>query len=442
LSEDLTNFFAKAEIEAIARETGFVQRASPINGSNFLDILLFTKFDHQKLSLTELAVELFTHHGVLIRKQSLDGRFNEYAVKFLRVLLKQLLQKVIGQKYSLSFLQEFKSVRIKDSTSFQLPEIMADLYAGSGGSGSKAAIRIQFEYDFKTGEIIELSLHPFNKQDHTNAAETIGSVEENDLIIRDLGYTAIECSLEIIQRKAFFLNRHNFCSNAYENKEDKNPMDFGKIQDSMKKHNLSRIEKKDVYIGTDKRLKVRMIIELLPEQLCESRLRKANENAQKKGRKLSDEHKAHICLNVYITNIPAEMLDNENVRTLYRLRWQVELVFKIWKSIGEIHKTKEVKIHRFETMLYAKLIWIVLNWVILWQLTGYFWCERQIYLSPIKSFNTFKNISKKFQRAISIGYSAILDYILNLIFLSPEYHVLERRKNQLSSLEIMLILSV
>jgi len=185
-----------------------------------------------------------------------------------------------------------------------------------------------------------------------------------------------------------------------------------------------------------------MIIELLPQELCEPRLRKAIEAARRNGRKLSEEHKAHICLNVYITNIPSEMLANENIRTLYRLRWQVELVFKIWKSIGEIHKMKDVKIHRFETMLYAKLIWIVLNWSILWQMAGYFWSEKQIYLSPIKTFDTFKNMSKDFQRAVSIGYSAILDYIITLIQLSPEYHVLEKKKNQLSAAEILLILSV
>ncbi len=41
-------------------------------------------------------------------------------------------------------------------------------------------------------------------------------------------------------------------------------------------------------------------------------------------------------------------------------------MFKIWKSIGEINKVGKMKVERFETSLYGKLIWIALNWHILW----------------------------------------------------------------------------
>jgi len=57
-------------------------------------------------------------------------------------------------------------------------------------------------------------------------------------------------------------------------------------------------------------------------------------------------------------------LKSEEVIQLYRLRWQIELVFKSWKSLLDIHKVKAVKRERLECQLIAKFIWILLNWKI------------------------------------------------------------------------------
>jgi hypothetical protein len=406
-----------------------------------LNTLLFTEFAQEKLSLNDLSVELSKRHQIYVTKQSIDERFTERSVEFMKTLLEQLLPKIIDQEPVMKFLNAFESVKIKDSTCFQLPESMVEKYAGSGGSASKAQIRIQFEYDCKTGKIYDLSLHAFNEQDTTNAIATTSSIQKNDLIIRDLGYIVISVLLEIQEKEAFYINRHNFNSNAYENIEDKEPIDFEKIQKYLKKNKLNSLEK-DVYIGVDKRLKTRMIIELLPDEKKELRLRNANQNAQKKGKKVSKKYKAHIGLNAYITNITSEILPINQVRTLYRLRWQVELVFKVWKSVGEIDKVKKIKIERFETMLYAKLIWIMLNWSILWQMTKYFWREKKFLISTIKTFKTFKNQLKDFQNAITKGTTAILEYIEYITRISPENHQFEGKKNQLSSLEIMLLFVV
>jgi hypothetical protein len=103
-----------------------------------------------------------------------------------------LIEKFLGDFYinapGIEFLKSFPEVRIKDSTCFQLPEEMADKYPGSGGASSKAAVRIQFEYDIKTGKVIDLSLHPFNTQDSVNAESSLDDIAPNVLLLRDLGY--------------------------------------------------------------------------------------------------------------------------------------------------------------------------------------------------------------------------------------------------------------
>ena len=57
-----------------------------------------------------------------------------------------------------------------------------------------------------------------------------------------------------------------------------------------------------------------------------------------------------------ITNVPAEMLKGKDIRKVYSLRWQIELIFKTWKSLVTIDEFNTKKIHRFECQLYGKLI--------------------------------------------------------------------------------------
>lgn len=85
------------------------------------------------------------------------------------------------------------------------------------------------------------------------------------------------------------------------------------------------------------------------------RIRKINKEAKKKGRKVSKEHLAIIGLNLFVTNIPQEDILAYDIWEIYRLRWQIEFIFKVWKSIGKIHIVKKLKKERFESFLLVRL---------------------------------------------------------------------------------------
>jgi hypothetical protein len=48
------------------------------------------------------------------------------------------------------------------------------------------------------------------------------------------------------------------------------------------------------------------------------------------------------------------------VGTVYRLRWQVELTFKHWKSLLHLHVLKGTRPERIKCLLYSRLITIVI----------------------------------------------------------------------------------
>ncbi|WP_240522481.1 transposase, partial [Bacillus toyonensis] len=58
-------------------------------------------------------------------------------------------------------------------------------------------------------------------------------------------------------------------------------------------------------------------------------------------------------ITVYMTNIPTEWVPKEKIYDLYSLRWQIELLFKIWKSWFQIHRCKSIKQERLECHLYG-----------------------------------------------------------------------------------------
>ena len=185
IRKQLHCFFTEQEIDLLAHKSKFVQRSGLLGGFTFLCLLAFNSDALAFESLNDLTIKLELDHDICIKKQSLDERFNKHAVSFLTVALAELFNKQLaGGTALLISCDQFKRVLIKDSVCFQIDKSLSRYYPGSGGSGSAASVRIQFEFDLVSGNIADLSLNAFNDQDATNSTLTIDVVREGDLVIR------------------------------------------------------------------------------------------------------------------------------------------------------------------------------------------------------------------------------------------------------------------
>ncbi len=69
---------------------------------------------------------------------------------------------------------------------------------------------------------------------------------------------------------------------------------------------------------------------------------------------------------LFVTNVPPEKLTLDETFLLARLRWQIELLFKLWKSHGHLDDFATAKPWRILCELYAKLLaMIVQHWLFL-----------------------------------------------------------------------------
>ena len=120
------------------------------------------------------------------------------------------------------------------------------------------------------------------------------------------------------------------------------------------------LEIPEAYIGQKQKLLTRVIIHRLTDDQTETRLKNQAVREKKKGIVMKDKSKQLMGMNVYITNTPPKEVPTDDVHALYSLRWQIEILFKTWKSFFEIDECKTIKRERLECHLYEQLIGILL----------------------------------------------------------------------------------
>jgi len=424
-------------IEFLARQSKFVRRKSMLGGEHFAKMMIFTQGSLADTALWETCEELCYNTGIKIKKQSLHERFNEHATTFLKLLLENVLARQIDSDVFKDLFPNQKGVKIKDSTSFQLPEHLRDIYPGSGGKTSSACVKIQFEYDLKSGKITDLSIGGFTTTDLANSHQSKDSIEATDLLIRDLGYVGLGFLSTIQEKQAFFLNRikSNVSLWSKNKKGLFEPLNLGKIEKQMRKSKTAT-KQFTVHLGKEKRVACRLIIECLPAKVITEKLRRAKRAAQREGRTLGKDTLSRIGLNLFVTNMSDEDLPIKNVWPLYRLRWQIELVFKVFKSVAQIDKIKKVNRYRFECYLYGKLLWAILGWEVYWKLTRSI-SDSDKTISINKMMKSFRRLcwhltsqsNKTMKEKAEMLESFIASVIVNCL--------LEKRKGKLSSMKII-----
>jgi len=91
-------------------------------------------------------------------------------------------------------------------------------------------------------------------------------------------------------------------------------------------------------------------------QVAQARRRRFKAHARRQGRTGSRRHLAMCDWTLLITNVPEPWVPLDMVRALYTLRWQIELLFKQFKSILRVHQSATGNVHRLRCELYGKLI--------------------------------------------------------------------------------------
>jgi hypothetical protein len=411
-----------------AIETGFCTRKSKLSPDVFFDLLFYASSHRDNSSLEHLVSHLYSNHSIDIRKQSLDERFTDKTVLFVKSVLSRLVHAQFSDMLLPgNFLSAFHHIRIKDSTTFKVPDNLADHYSGNGGG--VAGITIQYEFDLKTGQFFDLTITEASRNDQTDAGETSENICENDLILRDMGYFSTSVLKKINDKKAFFLSRLPASVSVYDENGEK--LDFKKLETFMSETGIT-ITEKQVLLGESK-LPVRLMIGLVPQDVYQQRVRRKKKEEKKKARQAKPSTMQLLKFNLFVTNANAEKLPLDKIMPLYRFRWQVELQFKNWKSLFSIHSMQKMKEARYITMLYTRLILIVVNMQIINRVQSLISKQARCpdaVLSYTKTLNTLRNRFYDILNILRHTLQNAVKLLSNIYNILCKNHWREKRKNR------------
>ena len=396
----LTDFFSSDDIEATARRTGFVKRASKITGKLFLTLVTFGSWSDAQTTLAQLAAKVtqVVEH-VEVSPEAIHQRMNKRALVFLQDMIRQALTKVqaLEKVCADGLFTAFTKVYLADSTGFGLPDSLSDLFPGSGGSATKAGAKIQAVWDYKSSVFGHFALTPWNIPDQKYVDTVVALAQQGVLFIFDLGYFKLKAFARIVEAGAYFLSRLNHQTTIFD-------ADTGGLQPLELAALLNTVEsnrtEKAIFLGAKERVASRLVAYRLPEPIVNARRRIAKKNAKKKGDTSSQAPLALLAWNLFIPNVPRTIWKTETVGKVYPIRWQVELIFKSWKSYLHLASIKTKKATPTLCYLYGRMLLILLNYALCPQLRHTLWLKKKRELSLLKLVRHFQALADRWMQAI------------------------------------------
>lgn len=366
--------------------------------------------------------------------EGLNQRFNPAAVKFLQRVFAHLLAQKMNRSGMLPhhYASHFQRIRVLDSTTFQLPDMFASTYQGSGGSSHTAGVKIQLEYDILSGQFLHVHTGPGKENDKTYGSVCLKTVQAQDLCIRDLGYFDLADFRQMGEQGAYYISRLKVNTRIYQKNEHPETFKNGVLKKSTEYIQLDMeeimeklqpgqtYEIQNVYIGMYKKLPARVIIHRLTEEQTQKRWKDQAIKEKKKGIVYKERSKRLSAINVYITNAPLEVVPTGQVHDLYSLRWQIEIIFKTWKSFFEIDNCKQIKQERLECHLYGQLIGILLCSSTMFLMRQLLLSKKSRELSEYKAVYMIKDYFLLMYRSLQKNTQELSKILLRL------FHLLEK----------------
>ena len=424
----MVGFFSDKKIEETARETKFVRRKSEITGLNFLKAMVMGFLEKPNSSLNEMS-QSFLDIGIEVTAQGIDERINPFSVAFLQVIFRQALEIFKNKSpIPISVLQQFSAINIVDSSAKSLPENMANEYPGCGRAGAKAVLKIQLVFDFLQGNMKQVELQAAKDPDQ-GYREYLKVVEGGSLTIVDLGYFCLDAFRAIASKSAYFLSRYFYPTALLDSSGKRIDLE------ALLRKQTDNCQEVQIRLGcrSQHQLPCRLIILRNPDQVTEKRRRTAKQHAKKrktgKRKTLTQTYLFMLGWTIFVTNAPDTMISLKQVHDFYRVRWQIELVFKLWKSYCGLNHILAWRKERILTELYAKMIAIVLVHFLLapLRIPDEVWSQREV--SNVR----FKQVLARFARSFKLHLSddLALAKTLDLFMLHVQRFSLKQKRHQL-----------
>jgi Transposase DDE domain len=319
------------------KQLGFAERERLITPFRFALSVVASMANEQVESIAALhrqfndLWDLDTHY-----RGFYDQLVKDQSPEFFRIslcdIMGKLSMKVLGFEAGQAF-SEFNRLVIQDGSSLALHDALADVFPGRFNAVKPAAVELHCTLDLLHDAPITITLSPDTDSEHHYRPEPQSL--RGDLWLADRGYLDLAYLRDIERHGGFFIVR---------SKTGLNPRVMDAYREDGKR--LKSCQDRDLKAITSKfpkqqrsELEVEWLIDGAPFRLCLI----VSWNPQTK------------CFDYLLTNLSQDRHTISMICLAYKLRWQVELLFKEWKSHNNLHRFDTEKETIAESLIWASL---------------------------------------------------------------------------------------
>lgn len=360
--ETIDKKLKKLGINKLAKKSGFTQRKTKKIKGRILIVSFVLMALQGKNTFEQWAEQIGILTRKTVSKQGIWKRVTVRLTNFLLAVLKETFkQQTIGiceQAKQHGALKKYKRILIQDSTTIALPAYLSWCFPGNVSKGKKKAqLKIQVIYDILNNQFIYFEVTPYTDNDQSKSKDILEIANEEDLVLRDLGYFALDCFDEMNQKKIPFLSRLKYGVTVFDAETEKE-MDL-----------LRTLKKCDggldrwVLVGKKQKVKVRLVaIPLSKEQTNLRRMKAKNDRDKRLNHK--DDYYELLGYSLFITTEDQSVFSTTQIAQVYGFRWRIENIFKCWKGHFHLQKLipqdRSITKERVEAIIYLMLIFVVL----------------------------------------------------------------------------------
>lgn len=337
VAKSLIRIFGAGSLDAVGRETGFCQRERVVTTSRLVLGLLEVMASGTARCIADLHRGFNALAGTTVQYKPFHNQLAKPAFAILmRTVLGRALEELAVE--SLRFSPQspfarFEHIRIQDGTSFAVKPALAGQYPGRFTAISPAAVELHVDMNLLEERVNRVVMTPDCATERTFLPEA--EAVAGGLLLADRGYfstpylrTLSEAGGHFIVRASTGINPTVLQATGPDGRTIKSAANQP-LKTLVTK--LGKLDYADLWVRFESKgngFECRIVAHPNPK---EGKLR------------------------YLATNLDTEAFSPAHISDAYRLRWQIELLFKEWKSFADLHRFDTANPHIVEGLIWAAL---------------------------------------------------------------------------------------
>lgn len=346
LRQTITQIFNRHFLSQLARVTGFIKRQRQVNAHQLVITLMQVLGTRSKVNLADIHRTFCSNSGMNIAYKPFHNQLKKKATaNFFEQLVGQALAQWLNHNTcTLPAHSPFKRIELHDGSSLKLHNKLASHYPGRFTATHPAAAELHVTMDLLSGHINYFQIAPDKESERLY--QPYANELKHTLVLEDAGYFDIGYCFEIDKEGGFHIIR---ASNAI------NPEIITAVDEQGKE--IKGLKGKSL-----------RSLKLQKQQVADITVKWAKRPGTYRLIAFWDRRKS--CVGYLITNLSRTDFSAAQIIELYSLRWQIELLFKEWKSYNHLKTIGTAQPHLVKTLIWASVLCALLKRVITYSVMG------------------------------------------------------------------------